>query len=321
MPATAGRWLAAGLLVATAFAARSQTQATDWNGFDVSKLSVPKSGLAHGGQARDGIPALSAPKFKPAHEVGMGFEDRVVGVLVDGVARAYPRNVLVWHEVVNDRIGQAPFVVVYSPLIGAVAGFSAKSDAGADQFGVSGLLYNSGTLLYDQASKSLWLPAEGLAIAGPRKGQSLTPIVATETSWADWLNRYPQTQVLTADTGYERPYGKDPYADYAANSELRFPVAERSNRYHPKEPVLVIGRNGHYRAYPFVELASNDKPFTDEFAGGTYRIDFNYPDQRVLVTDVDGRPVPVATQYWFAWHAGHPTDPVYSAPAGDRAPH
>lgn len=320
MPVNPGRWLAVSLLLATSLVARAETPPEDWNGFDVSTLGVPRAGLANGGQARDGIPALTAPKFKPANEVAMGFEDRVVGVVVGDVARAYPRNVLVWHEVVNDRVGELPFVIVYSPLSGAVAGFSAKSDAGADQFGVSGLVYNSGTLLFDHASESLWLPMEGLAIAGPRKGQRLTAIVATETSWADWLTRYPKTQVLTADTGHQRPYGQDPYADYAANSELRFPVTGHSDRYHPKEPVLVIGRDGHYRAYPFVELAGHDTPFTDTFAGATYRIDFNYPDQRVLVTDADGKPVPVATEYWFAWHASHPTDPVYTASPGSPAP-
>ncbi len=170
MTVRAVRRLAAGLLLATSLAARAESPADDWNGFDLTGLAVPRAGLANGGQPRDGIPALSAPKFKPANEVGMGFEDRVVGVVVDGVARAYPRNVLVWHEVVNDRIGDLPFVLVYSPLSGAVAGFEAKSDAGADRFGVSGLVYNSGTLLFDRASESLWLPMEGLAIAGPRKG-------------------------------------------------------------------------------------------------------------------------------------------------------
>nr|ART36066.1 B537 [uncultured bacterium] len=314
MPAPAGRWLAASVLLATSLVARAETPPEDWNGFDLTDLGVPRAGLANGGQPRDGIPALTAPRFKPAGEAGLGFEDRVVGVVVDGVARAYPRGVLVWHEVVNDRIGDLSFVLVYSPLSGTVAGFDATSDTGPDQFGVSGLVYNSGTLLFDHASESLWLPAEGLAIAGPRKGQRLAAIPATETSWADWLTRYPKTQVLTTDTGHQRPYGQDPYADYAANSELRFPLAARSDRYHPKEPVMVLGREGHYRAYPFAELAAHDAAFTDTFAGATYRIDFNYPDQRVLVTDADGKPVPVATEYWFAWHAGHPTDPVYSAP-------
>lgn len=320
MSTPAGRWVAASVLLATSLVARAETPADDWNGFDVTGLGVPKAGLANGGQPRDGIPALTAPKFKPANEAGLGFDDRVVGVVVDGIARAYPRGVLVWHEVVNDRIGDLSFVLVYSPLSGAVAGFDAKSDAGPDQFGVSGLVYNSGTVLFDRASESLWLPTEGLAIAGPRKGQRLVAIGATETSWADWLTRYPKTQVLTTDTGHQRPYGKDPYADYAANNELRFPLATRSDRYHPKEPVMVLGHDGHYRAYPFAELAAHDKPFTDQFAGTTYRIDFNYPDQRVLVTDANGKPVPVATEYWFAWHAGHPTDPVYRAPTSGTAP-
>lgn len=315
------RGLAAGALLATSLLSHAAAPADDWNGFDLTGLGVPKAGLANGGQPRDGIPALTAPKFQPASEVALGFEDRVVGVVVDGIARAYPRSVLIWHEVVNDRIGDLPFVLVYSPLSGTVAGFEATADTGADQFGVSGLVYNSSTVLFDRTSESLWLPMEGLAIAGPRKGQRLTAINATETSWADWLTRYPKTQVLTTDTGHQRPYGQDPYADYVSNSELRFPLTARSDRYHPKEPVLVLGRQGHYRAYPFVELAAHDKPFIDTLDDATYRIDFNYPDQRILVTDADGKPVPVATEYWFAWHAGHPADPVYSAPTADTAPH
>jgi hypothetical protein len=305
--------LALGLLLAGSLAARAQPPATDWNGFDVSGLDLPAAALANGGQPRDGIPALDDPKFKPASDVGMGFEERVVGVVIGGVARAYPRSVLVWHEVVNDRIGEQPFVLVYSPLSGTVAGFDARSAAGADRFGVSGLVYNSGTLLFDRASESLWLPLEGLAIAGPRKGQRLPAIWTTETSWADWLTRHPKTEVLTADTGHDRPYGRDPYADYSGDSALRFPVAARDDRYHPKEPVLVLHHAGRYKAYPFVELAAHDKAFTDEFAGTTYHIDFNYADQRALVSDADGKPVPTATEYWFAWHAGHPTEAVYRA--------
>lgn len=314
MSTPARRCFTAGLLLVSSLAASAKSPAENWNGFDLSGLGVPEAGLAYGGQPRDGIPALNAPRFKPASEVALGFEDRVVGVVLDGVARAYPRGVLVWHEVVNDQIGARPFVLVYSPLSGTVAAFAAKSGAKPDRFGVSGLVYNSGTLLFDRASKSLWLPMEGLAIAGPRKGERLVPISATETSWADWRTGHPGTVVLSTETGHQRPYGQDPYADYAANSELRFPLTARSDRYHAKEPVLVVGHDGHYRAYPFTELAAHDKPFTDDFAGTTYRIDFNYPDQRVLVTDADGKPVPVATEYWFAWHAGHPKDTVYSAP-------
>jgi hypothetical protein len=313
MAVQAVRRLAAGLLLAASQTALAAAPADDWNGFDLTGLAVPKAALANGGQPRDGIPALDAPRFTAANEAALGFEERVVGVLVNGVARAYPRSVLVWHEVVNDRIGDLPFVLVYSPLSGTVAGFDARSAAGADRFGVSGLVYNSGTLLFDRPSESLWLPMEGLAIAGPRKGQRLTAINATETSWADWLTRYPKTQVLTADTGHDRPYGRDPYADYVSNSELRFPLAARNDRYHPKEPVLVLGYGDRYKAYPFVELAAHDTAFTDEFAGATYHIEFNYADQRALVSDADGKPVPTATEYWFAWHAGHPSDAVYRA--------
>ncbi|HCO44828.1 MAG TPA: hypothetical protein DCZ11_01470 [Gammaproteobacteria bacterium] len=306
--------LATGVLLGLSLAARAEP-ANEWNGFDLSNLELPRAALASGGQPRDGIPALDDPNFVPGDSIGMGFEERVVGVVIDGVARAYPRSVLVWHEAVNDRIGTRPFLIVYSPLSGTVAGFFTGHAQTADRFGVSGLLYNSGTVLFDRASESLWLPLEGEAIAGPRRGERLTPLAVVETSWADWLTRHPDTQVLSDDTGHRRPYGQDPYADYATNSELQFPVAARSDRYHPKEPVLVIRRGTRYRAYPFAELTAHDGPFTDRFEGASYRIDFNYADQRALVTDIDGKPVPTATEYWFAWHAGHPTGSVYTAPA------
>lgn len=309
--------LSAGLLLALGLGARAEP-APEWNGFDLSNLTLPQAALAGGGQPRDGIPALDEPAFVPADAVGLGFEERVVGVEIDGVARTYPRAVLLWHEAVNDRIGDQRFLVVYSPLSGTVAGFRTGRDQTADRFGVSGLLYNSGTLLFDRTSESLWLPLEGEAIAGSRRGERLTPLAVVETSWADWRTRYPNTQVLSRDTGHRRPYGQDPYADYVANSELKFPVAARSDRYHPKEPVLVIRSGGQYRAYPFLELTSHDRPFTDRFQGASYRIDFNYADQRALVTDADGKPVPTATEYWFAWHAGHPDGSVYTAP--DRKP-
>jgi hypothetical protein len=308
----AARRLAAGLLLAASVVASAQDDA--WNGFDLSGLAVPQQTLVNGGQPRDGIPALSAPKFTPANEAGLGFDERVVGVEIDGVARAYPRRVLVWHEVVNDRIGERPFVLIYSPLSGTVAGFEARSANGVDEFGVSGLVYNSATLPFDRASGSLWLPLEGIAIAGPRRGERLTGIVATETSWADWLTRHPNTQVLSVNTGHRRPYGQDPYADYASNSELRFPVGPIDPRYHPKEPVLALRHGEHYRAYPFAELTAHDAPFVDTVDGVRYTIDFNYADQRALVSDAAGRPVPTATEYWFAWHAGHPSEPVYQAP-------
>ncbi len=315
MRRTAGRWLAAGLLVLGTVA---RADAEDWNGFDISNLALPPAGLVHGGQPRNGIPALTAPKFKPVSEVSMGFEERVVGVVINGVARAYPRAVLVWHEVVNDRIGGQPFVIVYSPLSGAVASYRASLDGQAVEFGVSGLLYNSGTLAFDQGSESLWLPVEGTAIAGPRTGQRLQAIPAVETSWADWQQRYPQGEVLIADTGHDRPYGRDPYADYMANSELRFAAAPLSDRYHPKEPVLVLIDADSYRAYPFVELAAHDAPFTDRVNGIRYTIEFSYADQSVRVTDAKGQPVASPTEYWFAWHAGHPKASVYTAPAKDK---
>jgi hypothetical protein len=80
--------------------------------WDFSKHSVPLDEIVAGGPPRDGIPALTNPEYVPAREAGYMREDeQVLGVFLQGVARAYPIRVLSWHEVVNDDFGQEPVLV------------------------------------------------------------------------------------------------------------------------------------------------------------------------------------------------------------------
>jgi hypothetical protein len=81
-------------------------------GWDFSKHSIPVEEIMSGGPPRDGIPALTNPKYVPQEEADfMKDDDRVLGVVLNGVARAYPTRILSWHELVNDRFGDLPVLV------------------------------------------------------------------------------------------------------------------------------------------------------------------------------------------------------------------
>lgn len=93
------------------------------SGFDMSRHSVPVDQIVSGGPRKDGIPALHAPRLVDA--AGATFlhpSNRVIGVSVGAAARAYPINILNWHEAVNDTLGGEPIVVTYCPLTERVLG-------------------------------------------------------------------------------------------------------------------------------------------------------------------------------------------------------
>jgi hypothetical protein len=83
--------------------------AADW---DFSRHSIPLDEIQSGGPPRDGIPALSEPKYVTAAKSDfMRDDEQVLGVFLNGVARAYPIRILSWHELVNDRFGNLPVLV------------------------------------------------------------------------------------------------------------------------------------------------------------------------------------------------------------------
>ena len=80
--------------------------------WDYSRHSVPIEDIMSGGPPRDGIPALSSPKYVKAMNADfMQHQEMVLGVYHNNVARAYPLRILSWHELVNDRFGNDPVLV------------------------------------------------------------------------------------------------------------------------------------------------------------------------------------------------------------------
>ena len=284
------------------------------NGFDISEAAVPSAEILQGGPPRDGIPAIDHPQFVRVKEAGfLQAEDRVLGIVISGKAKAYPIKILNWHEIVNDKINETHFMITYCPLCGTGVAFSANIGGKNKRFGVSGLLYNSDVLLYDRVTESLWSQIMGQAITGSLKGTRLQMLPLRHTNWSDWRNRYPETEVLSPVTGHQRDYNRNPYAGYEKSRRLYFNVAHTPpQRYHPKERVLGIQSGNVYKAYPFVELNRHDKStFTDRINNRTYTIFWDVSNQSGSIQDSSGKTVPVIEGFWFAWYAFHPETQVF----------
>ena len=282
------------------------------NGFDLSQSLVPIKEIYHGGPPRDGIPSLDHPEFLSPGQINFLTEqDPVMGVTLDGIARAYPLKILNLHEIVNDRIGGTAIAITYCPLCRSGLAFFAQVEDKELEFGVSGMLYNSDVLLYDRQTESLWSQLKRVAVTGPMKGTRLKPLASEITTWKDWRGRYPLTEVLSDNTGHARNYDRSPYMGYDDSSLLFFPVSAIDDRYHPKELVIGLEIDGGFRAYPFAELRKSPAIFTDEFKGQRVQVLFQAEHASGRILDSNGKQIPTVTAFWFAWYAFHPETEVY----------
>lgn len=288
--------------------------AQQMNGFDLKGSLIPIEQIHSGGPDKDGIPSIDKPDFIMAGFAAfLRNDDQMLGLTRGKVARAYPLPILNWHEVVNDRIGKDPVVITFCPLCGTGAAFDARINGRELSFGVSGLLYNSDVLLYDRQTNSLWSQLLAQAISGPLKGQRLTMLPLTHTTWADWRKTQPATQVLSTNTGTVRPYQRDPYDGYEKNEELMFPVQFRAAGFHPKERVLGIKLDGRSKAYPFIELGKSSGEFIDRIGNKALTIRYDRNVKRATVHDSDGQQLAAVVGYWFAWYAFNPATEVFRA--------
>ena len=221
--------------------------------------SIPSSELLNGGPGKDGIPALTNPEFVESNAAGTEYlldEDRVVGLVVDGAPLAIPLNIFWWHEIVNLNLGAIPLAITHCPLTGSSLGFDRTNAAGAE-FGVSGLLFRNNLVMYDRANpESLWPQMLRGGRCGVRTGTALDMVPVIETNWVGWRTLYPDTRVVSSDTGFGRDYRVYPYGNYdnLNNSTVLFPL-QVDRRRPAKERVLGIPMDPDGGvAFPFGEL-------------------------------------------------------------------
>ncbi len=168
-----------------------------------------------GGPPPDGIPSIDDPTFLPVDGVGFLADDEpVLAVELGGEARAYPLQVMTWHEIVNDTVAGIPVTITYCPLCNSAVAYDRRLGDRVLDFGTSGQLYNSSLVMYDRQTESLWTHFTGEAVIGFLTGEHLTQYPVSTVSWADYRAAHPDGLVLSRDTGFSREYGTNPYPGY-----------------------------------------------------------------------------------------------------------
>ena len=212
------------------------------------KATIRLDEIRWGGVVRDGIPPLKNPLTIPAEKASYLDDDDVVfGVYVNGEARAYPKRILAWHEMVKDVVGGTSINGVYCTLCGSMIVYLPEHKGVHYELGTSGFLYRSNKLMYDHRTKSMWSTIKGEPVVGSLVGKGIklpTHHVVT-TTWGKWKSQHPTTRVLSLKTGHRRDYGEGvAYRDYFATDELKYLVPKTDDRLKNKEPVLVLVEAG-----------------------------------------------------------------------------
>lgn len=279
---------------------------------NLDKAIIEPSEVRSGGPGKDGIPAIDNPKFVSIAEASLDDEIRGIFIDINGEQRFYPYSILVWHEIVNDSIGDTNFAVTFCPLCGTAIVFDRdqSSDGPFDKtvrFGVSGLLWESNLLMYDDITETLWSQARGQAVIGDLAGQKLIRLPMQLITFGELKQKYPSSQVLSHDTGYNRNYTVYPYGDYEENNDrLVFPVSVQDNRFPSKLIMYVVQFEDKSVAVPkdsvvdgsTATMKVNRQTLTLKRDGGEYEVTAN------------GEVLPGYFEMWFSWATHHQEDGV-----------
>lgn len=248
---------------------------------DFSIHSVPLSEFLGGGPPKDGIPPIDSPKFISSDEADEYVEDGepVAVVEVNGDVRAYPLQIMTWHEIVNDEIGGEPVAITFCPLCNSTVAFKRVIDGEPVEFGTTGNLRRSDLVMYDRLTESWWQQITAEAIVGELTGTELEVIPSQILSYEEFKDQNPDGQVLSRDTGNERPYGQNPYAFYDSQDDTLIGLDESPDDTLPaKERVTAIQTDSGAVVYPFSRL-EKEAPINDEIEGDPVVVLFD-PDVR-----------------------------------------
>jgi len=229
------------LLVVPSLAANPARWQGEWPNTDFTKHSVAFDEIMSGGPPKDGIPSIDDPRFEPVDEVDLPAEEPVIGLKLNGEARAYPLRILMWHEIVNDEIDGIPVAVTYCPLCNTGIVFDRRVEGRVLEFGTTGKLRHSDLVMYDRQTESWWQQFLGEAIVGEMTGTRLEMIPSRLESFANFEERAPDGLVQVPGDTYRRSYGRNPYAGY---DQARSPFLYRGPMPEEIAPLARVGRVG-----------------------------------------------------------------------------
>ncbi len=247
-----------------------------WPDTDFSLTSIDLGEIMSGGPPKDGIPPIDSPNFDSVESASdwVSPKEPVIAVKIGRVYKAYPLQIMTWHEIVNDEVDGVPVSVTFCPLCNASIVFDRRHEGQVLDFGTTGLLRMSDLVMYDRQTESWWQQFTGSAIVGDYTGSTLKRIPSSIISFQAFAANAPEGRVLNRDTGRMRPYGQNPYPGYDDIDSNPFLFrGPTDQRLKPMERVLGITVDGHSRIYPFSQL--KDRSIVEDTVGGVHVVVVN----------------------------------------------
>ena len=261
--------LAATLLAGHAGTARAEQVPTrEFPKTDFDNRIVDFSEIMSGGPPRDGIPAVDLPRHVTVEEAAGWLDpgEPVIAVEIGGEARAYPLQILIWHEIANDELGGMPISVTFCPLCNSAIVFDRRFGGDVLDFGTTGRLRLSDLVMYDRQTETWWQQLTGTGLIGEHAGGELVRLPANIVAWSDFRDAHPDATVLSRETGHSRPYGSNPYSGYDSSTQPFLLKGTPDPRLPAMERVLHVPAGGTERIYPFG--AFEDEPVINDEVGG-----------------------------------------------------
>jgi hypothetical protein len=243
----------------------------EWKKTDFSKKIIDLGEVRSGGPPKDGIPSIDKPVFTDlagAKKGGLTDKSPVVSVVFNGVARAYPIQILMWHEIVNDTVGGVPVSVTFCPLCNSAIVFDRRLDGKLLDFGTTGKLRKSDMVMYDRQTETWWQQFLGQGLVGAMAGKILKQLPMRMESFGRFAARHPKGQVLKPNNASMRAYGRNPYVGYDRRTRPYFNVGTLPKNVPPLERVVVIGNQAWAFSYLKAKKTVTSGPYVISWKSG-----------------------------------------------------
>lgn len=248
------------------------------DGLDISEWLINDREILDGGPGIDGIPSIENPQFADVQDVSSFQDDRrITGLRVGDQLRAYPHQILDHHEIVNHEVNGKSMSVTFCPLTGTSVGVERHVGGTELEYGVSGLLFRNNLIIYDRNTGSAWSQMQLRSVGGDFSGTDFETVQLIETSWATWKDMYPDSKVMTTNTGFNRDYNIFVYgSDYSTNhNNILFPIRNEDNTLQRKQRVHTLlppnaTELSKVKAYLLSDFGPSTTIIKDNFMGDEY---------------------------------------------------
>jgi hypothetical protein len=253
-----------------------------WPNTQFSQTKVNINEFSEGGIPKDGIPPIDHPKYIAQEKaIWLGPLEPVIVMKIGMTVRAYPLQIMLYHEIVNDTIDGLPVTITFCPLCNTALAFERRLGNRLLDFGTTGLLRKSDLVMYDRQTESWWQQFTGEAVVGELTGQTLIQLDTEIVSFAKFQKNFPDGKVLSRDTGFNKPYGKNYIMGYDTIDSSPYYYTDQSDtRLKPMQRVLGVSVKGKNWIYPLSIL--EEKPIINDVINTVPVVVFYQQGMRVI---------------------------------------